>query len=49
MHKSVVTNNVYIEHRPHPHFCNAIKQGSTERVQWFLLTTGLKIALTRDT
>ncbi|EDP8840158.1 hypothetical protein AU658_001400 [Salmonella enterica subsp. enterica] len=22
---------------------------STERVQWFLLTTGLKIALTRDT
>ncbi len=27
MHKSVVTNNVYIEHRPHPHFCNAIKQG----------------------
>ncbi|HHP2954227.1 TPA: hypothetical protein ACSA24_004549, partial [Salmonella enterica subsp. enterica serovar Paratyphi A] len=29
MHKSVVTNNVYIEHRPHPHFCNAIKQGYT--------------------
>ncbi|EDR0815431.1 hypothetical protein BEU75_004405 [Salmonella enterica] len=29
MHKSVVTNNVYIEHRPHPHFCNAIKQGTT--------------------